>query len=97
MDRIFDTVANFLSRPIGFAVVHILMVIGYLVLPTDVFTMVLSVAAISMTAFILVAQLKGDLALHLKLDKLIEASDAANDVIREEQKTLKEIEKDRGP
>jgi low affinity Fe/Cu permease len=97
MDRIFDFVANFLSRPIGFATVHILMLIGYLILPTDQFTMALSVLAISMTAFILVSQLKGDLALHLKLDRLIEASDATNDVVQEEQKTLKEIEKDRGP
>lgn len=97
MDVIFDTVSNFLSRPLGFFTVHVLMLIGYITLPTDTYTMCLSVAAISMTAFILVSQLKGDLALHLKLDKLIEASNATNDVIAEEQKTLKEIEKDRGP
>ena len=96
MDRIFDSVSNFLSRPRGFLLVHVLMLIGYVVLATDVFTMILSVIAISISSFILVSQLKGDLALHLKLDKLIEASDATNEVIAEEQKTLKEIEKDKG-
>lgn len=93
MDKIFDTTARFLSHPSGFFTVHVLMLIGFLLLPTDVFTMVLSVLAISISSFILVSQLKGDLALHLKLDKLVEASDATNEVIGLEKKRLEEIEK----
>jgi low affinity Fe/Cu permease len=94
MDRIFDIVANFLSRPAGFFFIHLVMLVGYITLPTDVYTMALSVMAISMAEFILVSQLKGDLALHFKLDKLIKASDAQDDAIAEEKKSLKEIEQD---
>jgi len=93
MDKIFDIVSDFLSRPRGFVTVHILMLVG-LVLPTDIYTMALSVFAISMAAFLLVSGYKGNLALHLKLDEMIKASAASNKVIREEQKSIKEIEKD---
>lgn len=96
MDKIFDAVSNFLSRPLGFLAVHFFMMAAYLLLATDLYTMILSVVAISISSFILVAQLKGDLALHLKLDKLIEASDANNKWIGEEKKRLTEIEKDTG-
>ena len=94
MDKIFDIVSDFLSRPKGFIAVHIGMLIGLVTLPTDVYTMALSVFAISMAAFLLVSGLKGNLALHLKLDEMIKASAASNKVIKEEQKSIKEIEED---
>lgn len=92
MNRIFDIVSDFLSKPIGFFSVHILMLIAGLTLPTDVFTMALSVFAISMAGFLLVSQRKGDLALHLKLDELILESDAQNVAIGIEKQDIDKVE-----
>lgn len=92
MDLIFDKVADFLSRARGFFTVHVMMVIGYYTLPTDIFTMSLSVLAISLAGFLLVSGLKGQLAIHLKLDELIRTSKAQNKVIGAEHQDIKEVE-----
>lgn len=90
-------IAEFASRPLaqlGFILLCLAWLwIGYAV---DLLTLALSMLAITFTQMVLAAQHRDTLALHAKLDGLIEVTDASNDLIRAETKTEAEIDALRG-
>jgi low affinity Fe/Cu permease len=59
------------------------------------FNIFLSVAAIVISGVILVAGARSEAALHVKLDYLIEHSEATNEVVGLEHKDAREIEEER--
>jgi low affinity Fe/Cu permease len=86
IERFIGRFANALSTTIGFSVVNVVMAVGLVlnwldVLHDDAYTLALSIAAITITNAVLVAQRRDTEALHAKLDELVRSSDARNDVI----------------
>ena len=72
MNRVLFGVADFLSRPPGFHVVLIAMVICTVIVPlglTNVVTYALSVLAIVITGVVLIQGYRDTAAIHAKLDE----------------------------
>lgn len=96
MSRFLFIVADYLSRPPGFYVVLVAMVLCTLLVPlgfTDVVTYGLSVAAIIITGVVLIQGYRDTAAIHAKLDEIIVAlGEARNDVVGLEHAQPDEIE-----
>lgn len=95
MNRMLFQAADFLSRPPGFYVVLILMVLCTVLVPfgmTDVVTYALSVAAIMITGIVLIQGYRDTAAIHAKLDEIVVAlGETRNDVVGLEHADPKEI------
>jgi low affinity Fe/Cu permease len=95
MNRMLFTVADFLSRPPGFYVVLIAMVVCTVLVPlgmTDVVTYALSVLAIVITGVVLIQGYRDTAAIHAKLDEIVIAlRETKNDVVGLEHADPKEI------
>ena len=89
-------IADFLSRPPGFYVVLVALVVCTALVPlgmTDLVTYVLSVAAIIITGVVLIQGYRDTAAIHAKLDEIIVALDETrNDVVGLEHADPKEIQ-----
>lgn len=85
MNRFLFLAADFLSRPPGFYMLVVAMVLCTLLVPfglTNAVTYALSVAAIIITGVVLIQGYRDTAAIHAKLDELIIAlSEARNDVV----------------
>jgi low affinity Fe/Cu permease len=88
-------VADFLSRPPGFYVVLVAMVVCTALVPlglTDVVTYALSVLAIVITGVVLIQGYRDTAAIHAKLDEIVIAlRETRNDVIGLEHADPSEI------
>ena len=95
MNRLLFTVADFLSRPPGFYVVLIAMVVCTVLVPlglTDVVTFALSVLAIVITGVVLIQGYRDTAAIHAKLDEIVIAlRETRNDVVGLEHADPSEI------
>ena len=95
MNRMLFTVADFLSRPPGFYLVLIAMVVCTVLVPlgmTDVVTYALSVLAIVITGVVLIQGYRDTAAIHAKLDEIVIAlRETRNDVVGLEHADPKEI------
>ena len=95
MNRMLFTVADFLSRPPGFYIVLVAMVVCTALVPlglTDVVTYALSVLAIVITGVVLIQGYRDTAAIHAKLDEIVIAlRETRNDVIGLEHADPKEI------
>src|SRR4029078_2843452 len=87
--------ADFLSRPPGFYLVLVALLVCTALVPlgmTDLVTYVLSVAAIIITGVVLIQGYRDPAAIHAKLDEIIIAlGETRNDVIGLEHADPKEI------
>ena len=85
VNRYLFVAADFLSRPPGFYVMVVAMVLCTLLVPfglTNVVTYALSVAAIVITGVVLIQGYRDTAAIHAKLDELILAmAETRNDVV----------------
>jgi len=88
--------ADFMSRPPGFYLVLIALVVCTVLVPfgmTDLVTYVLSVAAIIITGVVLIQGYRDTAAIHAKLDEIIIAlGETRNDVVGLEHADPKEIQ-----
>ncbi|QKD02696.1 low affinity iron permease family protein [Mesorhizobium loti] len=95
MNKILFVAADFLSRPPGFYVMIIAMVVCTALVPfglTNAVTYALSVAAIVITGVVLIQGYRDTAAIHAKLDEIIVAlADTRNDVVGLEHADPKEI------
>ena len=95
MNRVLFAVADFLSRPPGFYVVLIAMVVCTVIVPlglTDVVTYALSVLAIVITGVVLIQGYRDTAAIHAKLDEIVIAlRETRNDVVGLEHAEPEEI------
>jgi len=95
MNRFLFMAADFLSRPPGFYVMLIAMVLCTALVPfglTNVVTYALSVAAIVITGVVLIQGYRDTAAIHAKLDEIIVALDETrNDVVGLEHSDPEEI------
>ena len=95
MNRMLFTVADFLSRPPGFYVVLVAMVVCTALVPlglTDIVTYALSVLAIVITGVVLIQGYRDTAAIHAKLDEIVIAlRETRNDVIGLEHADPSEI------
>ncbi|MCV3209981.1 low affinity iron permease family protein [Mesorhizobium sp. YC-39] len=95
MNKILFVAADFLSRPPGFYVMVIAMVVCSALVPfglTNVVTYGLSVAAIIITGVVLIQGYRDTAAIHAKLDEIIVAlNETRNDVVGLEHADPKEI------
>lgn len=95
MNRFLFVTADFLSRPPGFYVMIVAMVVCTALVPfglTNVITYALSVAAIVITGVVLIQGYRDTAAIHAKLDELIVSlNEARNDVVGLEHADPKEI------
>lgn len=107
MNRLLFLAADFLSRPPGFYVMIVAMVICTALVPfglTNAITYALSVAAIVITGVVLIQGYRDTAAIHAKLDEIIVAlKETRNDVIglehgdpEEIKAKLRELEKEAG-
>ncbi|MCZ8548625.1 low affinity iron permease family protein [Mesorhizobium qingshengii] len=96
MNRLLFVTADFLSRPPGFYVMIVAMVVCTALVPfglTNVITYALSVAAIVITGVVLIQGYRDTAAIHAKLDELIVSlNEARNDVVGLEHADPKEIQ-----
>ena len=85
MDRQLFNVADFLSRPPGFYLVMVALVVCTVLVPlgwTDIVTYILSVAAIVITGVVLIQGYRDTAAIHAKLDEIVVAlKETRNDVV----------------
>lgn len=85
MNRFLFVTADFLSRPPGFYVMALAMVVCTALVPfglTNVVTYGLSVAAIVITGVVLIQGYRDTAAIHAKLDEIIVAlNETRNDVV----------------
>ena len=85
MNRFLFAAADFLSRPPGFYVMLIAMVLCTAIVPfglTNVVTYALSVAAIVITGVVLIQGYRDTAAIHAKLDEIIVSlAETRNDVV----------------
>ncbi|HEY0291686.1 MAG TPA: hypothetical protein VGC51_05005 [Hansschlegelia sp.] len=86
LERMIGRFANWLSGTAGFLIVNSIMAVGLIftwldALHDDVYTLGLSIAAITITNAVLVAQRRDTEAVHAKLDELIRSSEARDAVI----------------
>jgi low affinity Fe/Cu permease len=101
--HVINRVAGFLSTATGFLITFVTLVVGIgigaAVQFNDQFmfgfNIFLSVAAIVISGIILVSAARSEAALHVKLDRLIESSQASNKSIGLEHKDVQEIERER--
>ena len=95
MNRMLFSVADFLSRPPGFYIVLVAMVVCTALVPlglTDVVTYALSVLAIVITGVVLIQGYRDTAAIHAKLDEIVIAlRETRNDVIGLEHADPNEI------
>ncbi|QND55912.1 low affinity iron permease family protein [Mesorhizobium huakuii] len=95
MNKFLFIAADFLSRPPGFYVMIIAMVVCTALVPfglTNAVTYALSVAAIVITGVVLIQGYRDTAAIHAKLDEIIVAlNDARNDVVGLEHADPEEI------
>ena len=95
MNKFLFVAADFLSRPPGFYVMIIAMVVCTALVPfglTNAVTYALSVAAIVITGVVLIQGYRDTAAIHAKLDEIIVAlNDTRNDVVGLEHADPKEI------
>ena len=95
MNRFLFVAADFLSRPPGFYVMLIAMVLCTALVPfglTNMVTYALSVAAIVITGVVLIQGYRDTAAIHAKLDEIIVALDETrNDVVGLEHADPEEI------
>jgi low affinity Fe/Cu permease len=95
MNRILFLSADFLSRPPGFYVMLLAMLLCTLLVPfglTNTITYALSVAAIVITGVVLIQGYRDTAAIHAKLDEIVLSLEKArNDVIGLEQAQPEEI------
>jgi low affinity Fe/Cu permease len=95
MNKILFAAADFLSRPPGFYVMIVAMVVCTALVPfglTNAVTYALSVAAIVITGVVLIQGYRDTAAIHAKLDEIIVAlEDTRNDVVGLEHADPKEI------
>jgi low affinity Fe/Cu permease len=89
-------IADFLSRPPGFYLVLVALVVCTALVPlgmTDLVTYVLSVAAIIITGVVLIQGYRDTAAIHAKLDEIIVSlQETRNDVVGLEHADPKEIQ-----
>ncbi len=86
VERGIGRFANALSTTAGFILVNVVMAIGLILnwldlLHDEAYTLGLSIAAITITNAVLVAQRRDTEAIHVKLDELVRSSEARNQVI----------------
>ncbi|MFC7053639.1 low affinity iron permease family protein [Hansschlegelia quercus] len=86
IERFIGRFSNSLSSSAGFLIVNAIMAVGLVLtwldlLHDDVYTLALSIAAITITNAVLVAQRRDTEAVHAKLDELVRSSEARNQVI----------------
>lgn len=95
MNKFLFVAADFLSRPPGFYVMVIAMVVCTALVPfglANAVTYALSVAAIVITGVVLIQGYRDTAAIHAKLDEIIVAlTDTRNDVVGLEHADPKEI------
>ncbi|MGX9148207.1 low affinity iron permease family protein [Mesorhizobium sp. 128a] len=95
MNRILFVAADFLSRPPGFYVMLIAMVLCTALVPfglTNAVTYALSVAAIVITGVVLLQGYRDTAAIHAKLDEIIVSlEETRNDVVGLEHAEPEEI------
>ena len=95
MNRILFVAADFLSRPPGFYVMVIAMVLCTALVPfglTNAVTYALSVAAIVITGVVLIQGYRDTAAIHAKLDEIIVSlEETRNDVVGLEHAEPEEI------
>ena len=95
MDKLLFRMAEFLSRPPGFYLVIVAMVVSTALVPlgwTDVVTYALSVAAIIITGVVLIQGYRDTAAIHAKLDEIIVSlKETRNDVVGLEKENPKKI------
>lgn len=95
MNKFLFASADFLSRPPGFYVIIVAMVVCTALVPfglTNAVTYALSVAAIIITGVVLIQGYRDTAAIHAKLDEIIVAlNDARNDVVGLEHADPEEI------
>ena len=95
MNRVLFNVADFLSRPPGFYIVLVAMVVCTALVPlglTDVVTYALSVLAIVITGVVLIQGYRDTAAIHAKLDEIVIAlRETRNDMVGLEHADPKEI------
>ncbi|ESY73514.1 hypothetical protein X743_11440 [Mesorhizobium sp. LNHC252B00] len=95
MNRFLFVAADFLSRPPGFYVMLIAMVLCTALVPfglTNTVTYALSVAAIVITGVVLIQGYRDTAAIHAKLDEIIVAlEETRNDVVGLEHADPEEI------
>ncbi|MER9307616.1 low affinity iron permease family protein [Mesorhizobium sp. M0496] len=95
MNHFLFLAADFLSRPPGFYVMLIAMVLCTALVPfglTNVVTYALSVAAIVITGVVLIQGYRDTAAIHAKLDEIIVAlEETRNDVVGLEHADPQEI------
>jgi low affinity Fe/Cu permease len=98
-----NALAAFLSTAVGFVATTLAVLFGvgigwFVHFSPDfmlVFNLLLSIAAIVISSVILVANARSEGAIQVKLDRLIEYSEASNSVIGLEHKDVAEIEAER--
>lgn len=94
--RVSDTVANLAAHPLAQILIIVTCALWFVLLgpaETAALTLVLSVAAITLTQMVLNQQKRHDLALHLKIDELIHAMKGARDeIMGVEDKSEAELE-----
>ncbi|PZV36308.1 hypothetical protein [Mesorhizobium kowhaii] len=94
MNRFLFMAADFLSRPPGFYVMLIAMVLCTALVPfglTNAVTYALSVAAIVITGVVLIQGYRDTAAIHAKLDEIIVSLDETRDVVGLEHAEPEEI------
>lgn len=95
MNKLLFLAADFLSRPPGFYVMVVAMVICTALVPfgmTNAVTFALSVAAIVITGVVLIQGYRDTAAIHAKLDEIIVAlKETRNDVVGLEHSDPEEI------
>lgn len=94
MNQWLYRIAAFLSRPLGFYLTTVLLIVGTVAIlwtGTDPITYLLSVAAIVITGIVLIEGDRNTAALHAKLDELILRSDAHNELIGMEKREPEQI------
>jgi len=105
MDPHLFRLAGFLSRPPGFYLLIVVMIISTALVPfgfTDIVTYALSVAAILITGVVLIQGYRDTAAIHAKLDEIVlSLNEARNNVVGLEhsdandiKRTLKNIERE---
>ncbi|MGX9143453.1 low affinity iron permease family protein [Mesorhizobium sp. 128a] len=95
MNRFLFLAADFLSRPPGFYVMIVAMIICTALVPfglTNAVTYALSVAAIVITGVVLIQGYRDTAAIHAKLDEIIVSlNETRNDVVGLEHQDPEEI------
>ncbi|MFA6155577.1 low affinity iron permease family protein [Mesorhizobium sp.] len=95
MNKVLFVAADFLSRPPGFYVMVLAMVVCTALVPfgmTNAVTYALSVAAIIITGVVLIQGYRDTAAIHAKLDEIIVGlNQTRNDVVGLEHADPKEI------